>query len=72
LKKYAYYKEKMNTAEDFILYLATKNSITGKLYMVNCNCVNISPSEWLNAKLDKLRTNKISAGEAVERKGDAR
>ena len=55
-KKYAYYKERMTTAEDFILYSATKSSITGKPYMVICNDVNMLTSEWLYAKLDKLRT----------------
>ena len=46
--------------------------MTGKPYMVICNGVKISTSEWLKAKLDKLMTNKISASEAAERKGDAR
>jgi len=55
-KKYAYYKERMTTAEDFILYSATKSSITGEPYMVICNDVNMFTSEWLYAKLDKLRT----------------
>ena len=55
-KKYAYYKERMTTAEDFILYSATKSSITGKPYMVICNDENMLTSEWLYAKLDKLRT----------------
>ena len=55
-KKYAYYKERMTTAEDFILYSATKSSITGKPYMVICNDVNMLTSEWLYTKLDKLRT----------------
>ena len=55
-KKYAYYKERINTAEDFILYSATKSSITGEPYMVICNGVDTVTSEWLYAKLDKLRT----------------
>ena len=55
-KKYAYYKERMTTAEDFLLYSATKSSITGKPYMVICNDENMLTSEWLYAKLDKLRT----------------
>jgi len=55
-KKYAFYKERINSAEDFILYSATKSSITGKPYMVICNDVNMLTSEWLYTKLDKLRT----------------
>ena len=37
----------MTTAEDFILYSATKSSITDKPYMVICNDVNMLTSEWL-------------------------
>ena len=54
-KKYAYYKERMTTAEDFILYSATKSSITGEPYMVICNGVNMATSDWLNAELAELR-----------------
>jgi len=55
-KKYGFYKKRINSAEDFILYSATKSSITGKPYMVICNDDNMLTSEWLYAKLDKLRT----------------
>lgn len=58
-KKYAYYKERITAAEDFILYSATKSSMTGEPYMVICSGVSISTSDWLKAKLDKLRTNEI-------------
>jgi hypothetical protein len=54
-KKYAYYKERIMTAEDFILYSATKSSITGERYMVICNGVNIPTSDWLEAELVELR-----------------
>jgi hypothetical protein len=55
-KKYAYYKERTITTEDFILYSATKSSITGAPYMVICNGVNQVTSDWLNAELAELRT----------------
>ena len=54
-KKYAYYKERITTTEDFILYSATKSSITGEPYMVICNGVNMATSDWLNAELAELR-----------------
>jgi len=53
-KKYAYYKERITTAEDFILYSATKSSITGEPYWVVCNGVKMVTSDWLNAKLSEL------------------
>ena len=54
-KKYAYYKERINTAEDFILYSATKSSITGEPYRVICKGVNMITSDWLKAELTQLR-----------------
>ena len=54
-KKYAYYEERITTTEDFILYSATKSSITGEPYMVICNDVNMATSDWLNAELAELR-----------------
>jgi hypothetical protein len=68
-KKYAYLKERINSAEDFILYSATKSSITGRPYMVVCSGVSISTSDWLNAKLDKLRTNEILDSNDRRKKG---
>ena len=55
-KKYAYYKERINTAEDFILYSATKSSITGEPYRVICKGVNMITSDWLKAELTQLST----------------
>ena len=55
-KKYNYYKERITTAEDFIKYSAAKSSITGKPYKVLCNGVRMNSAEWLNAELDKVRT----------------
>ena len=55
-KKYTYYKERITTAEDFILYSATKSSITGEPYMVICNGMNMVTSDWLNAELAELGT----------------
>ena len=55
-KKYAYYKERIKTAEDFILYSATKSSITGEPYRLICNGVNMVTSDWLNMELSEMRT----------------
>ncbi|MGB6289294.1 MAG: DUF5329 domain-containing protein [Desulfobulbales bacterium] len=55
-KKYTYYKERITTAEDFILYSATKSSITGEPYRVICSGVNMVTSDWLKEELAELRT----------------
>ena len=55
-KKYAYYKERITSAEDFILYSATKSSITGEPYRVICNGVDMITSDWLKAELVELGT----------------
>ena len=55
-KKYAYFKEQITTAEEFIQYSATKSTISGMPYKVICNGVDLNSSEWLNAELDRLRT----------------
>ena len=58
-KKYAYFKERITTAEEFIDYSATKSTISGKPYKVVCNGVDMNSSDWLNAELDKLRTQPL-------------
>ena len=55
-KKYTYYKKRMTSAEDFILYSATKSSITGEPYRVICNGENMITADWLNAELVELGT----------------
>jgi hypothetical protein len=55
-KKYAYFKERISTAEEFIQYSATKSSISGEPYRVVCSGVSMDSSDWLNAELKKLRT----------------
>jgi hypothetical protein len=55
-KKYAYYKEQITNAEDFIRFSATKSTISGEPYRVLCHGVGMTSSDWLYAELDKLRT----------------
>jgi len=55
-KKYAYFKERITTAEEFIQYSATKSTISGKPYKVICNGVAMSSSDWLNIELERMRT----------------
>ena len=57
-KKYNYVLSKglIESAEDFIKYSATKSSISGKKYRVQCsNSPEIDSSEWLLTELGAFR-----------------
>jgi hypothetical protein len=57
-KKYLYFlkKGKIKTAEDFIRYAASKSSISGKAYTVQCgDSAPVESWEWLTAALKQLR-----------------
>jgi len=56
-KKYEYYRDDIKTAEDFIAYSATKSTMSGNKYTINCVGEKIQFSgEWLNAELKRYRT----------------
>lgn len=51
-KKQDFYKKKINSAQDFINYTATKSHLTGKPYYLVCEeQQKKSLSHWLNNKL---------------------
>jgi hypothetical protein len=55
-KKYAYYRDDIKTAEDFITYSATKSTMSGKKYTINCIGEKVQFSgEWLNSELKAYR-----------------
>ena len=57
-KKYLYVKKRglIKTAEDFIHYAASKSSMSGKVYKVQCNDRElITCSDWLTAELKNYR-----------------
>ncbi len=48
IKKYQYFSEDITSAEDFILYAATKSSLSGKYYKVHCeNSSSLKSRDWL-------------------------
>lgn len=60
-KKYQYIAKKglVKKAEDFIHYAATKSSLSGKLYIVQCEGEKPrKSSEWLVGKLTTMRESK--------------
>ena len=57
-KKYDYFSDEIETAEDFIKYSATKSKMSGKYYKVYCN--NNKPvlsKSWLLTELKQYRKN---------------
>ena len=61
-RKYEYFKDEINSAEDFIKYSATKSTMSGKHYKIHCSNVPIqNSSDWLLDELKKYRENKTSA-----------
>lgn len=55
-KKYDYFREDIETTEDFIKYSATKSKISGSHYKIHCpNQATIHSSSWLIAELERYR-----------------
>lgn len=58
VKKYEYFKEKgkINSAEDFIKYSATKSELSGNKYKVHCpGTATQYSSDWLLSELKEYR-----------------
>ncbi|MDJ0818767.1 MAG: DUF5329 family protein [Desulfobacterales bacterium] len=59
-KKYAYFKSKIKTAEDFIRLSATKSLVSGKPYMVETKSGKLMTSEtWLLEALETYRRSRV-------------
>ncbi len=57
-KKYAYFKNKINTAEEFIELSATKSTISNKPYLIECEGQPQQTSkQWLLDELMRYRTS---------------
>ncbi len=58
-KKYAYYKDQIHSAEDFIKYSATKSEMSGVSYKVLCPGKSTQDSSaWLLDELKHFRNSK--------------
>ena len=54
--KYDYYKNRVETTEDFIRYSATRSKLSGRKYRVHCPDANaIDSSDWLLQELREYR-----------------
>ena len=55
-KKYKYFKDDIRTTEQFIEYSATKSTMSGKYYLVNCrNQSQVKTRDWLLQELKEYR-----------------
>jgi hypothetical protein len=56
-KKYDYFKDKIRSAEDFIRLSATKSTMTGSKYYIQCpNSPKVESATWLLAELKHFRS----------------
>jgi len=53
--KYKHAKRWIKTTEDFIRHIATKSSLSGRPYMVNCDGQEMPSSKWLKKELFRIR-----------------
>ncbi len=60
VKKYNYFKSRIDSAEEFIEYSATKSTMSGKKYKVRCDGKEYLTAQWLNDELKHFRNNKSS------------
>ena len=58
--KYNYFKDRINSTEEFIEYSATKSTISGKPYKVRCDGKEYLTAQWLKDELIKYRKNSIT------------
>jgi len=58
-KKYRYFKDDIESAEDFIKYSATKSKMSGKYYQVHCdNLPALNSRDWLLKELARYRASR--------------
>jgi len=56
-RKYAHFRDEIDSTEDFIAYSATKSLISGRAYQVQCPGEDPQPSaDWLLAELEAYRS----------------
>ena len=58
-RKLNHIKAKITSTEDFIRYAASKSSITGQRYLVDCGDGQISSQQWLMDELLKFRKSAL-------------
>jgi len=55
-KKYDYFKDEIRSAEDFIRLSASKSTMTGSKYYIQCpNSTKVESAKWLLLELKRFR-----------------
>lgn len=55
-RKYDYYRDDIQSAEDFIAYSASKSALSGRYYWIHCDGQAPQKSQdWLSAELVRFR-----------------
>jgi hypothetical protein len=57
-RKYSQVRDRLATAEDFIVHVASASSMTGEAYRVRCAGAETSSGPWLRGALDRLRARR--------------
>ena len=58
-RKYEYFRDEIDTTEEFIEYTATKSTMSGKYYLVKCGDGEaVRTKEWLLNELKSYRQNR--------------
>ena len=65
--KYDYLRKRIESAEQFIVYSASKSSVTGEEYTVTCGAVTVSSEQWLMTELHRFRENQVGTATITER-----
>ncbi len=59
VRKYNYYRDRIQTTEDFITLAATRSLLSGRSYRVLCNGKESRlMADWLKIELDRYRKNR--------------
>ncbi len=59
IRKYNYFRDDINSTEEFIEYSATKSTMSGKYYTATCKQEKpVKTRDWLLAELERYRSSK--------------
>ncbi len=57
-KKYDYFRDQIQSTDDFVEYPATRSTLSGKLYRVSCDDKAMTTKEWLFEELRVYRARR--------------
>lgn len=66
-RKYDHIKSRISSAEQFITYGASRSSITGRAYTVDCAGASMESGRWLGEELERYRRAAAHASPGSDR-----